>query len=169
MTHTKKLVITALCIAIGIVLPTMLHGIPNAGSIFLPLHFTVLICGLTCGAVYGGISGVLTTLLSHMMTGMPPAFILPSMICELATYGIIAGFMYDFIKVRNKNTKIVVSLVSAMLLGRIVYGLLNAILFQVGTYNLNIWMTSMFITALPGIIVQLLLIPFVVRAIEKIK
>ena len=46
---TKKLVSCALCIAIGVLLPMAFHVIPNAGSIFLPMHIPVLICGLFCG------------------------------------------------------------------------------------------------------------------------
>ena len=80
MKNTKKMVITALCMAIGIILPITLHAIPNAGSILLPMHIPVLLCGLICGPVYGVICGVMTPFLSSLLTGMPPAAYLPSMI-----------------------------------------------------------------------------------------
>ena len=61
---TKKLVSCALCIAIGVLLPMAFHVIPNAGSIFLPMHIPVLICGLFCGAPYGLACGMITPFLS---------------------------------------------------------------------------------------------------------
>jgi len=74
MKNTKifRLIITSLCIAIGVVLPVAFHSIPNAGSIFLPMHIPVLLCGLICGPFYGLACGILAPLLSCLLTGMPP-------------------------------------------------------------------------------------------------
>ncbi|HBN82057.1 MAG TPA: ECF transporter S component, partial [Ruminococcaceae bacterium] len=82
--QTKKLTAAGMCIALGIVLPIAFHAIPNAGSILLPMHIPVLLCGLLCGWPYGLACGVLSPLLSSLLTGMPPAAYLPSMVCELA-------------------------------------------------------------------------------------
>ena len=87
--HVKNLVTAAMCVALGIILPMAFHTIQNAGSIFLPMHIPVLICGLACGWQYGLLCGVLTPLLSSLLTGMPPAAILPAMLCELAVYGLL--------------------------------------------------------------------------------
>ncbi len=76
-TNARQLVMAALCAALGVVLPVALHSIPNAGSILLPMHIPVLLCGLVCGPVYGLGCGVLTPLLSSLITGMPPAAVLP--------------------------------------------------------------------------------------------
>ena len=89
--QVKKLVMAAMCVALGIVLPMAFHTIQNAGSIFLPMHIPVLICGLLCGWQYGLICGILAPVLSSLFTGMPPAAILPAMLCELAVYGLITG------------------------------------------------------------------------------
>ena len=94
-TNARQLVMAALCAALGVVLPVALHSIPNAGSILLPMHIPVLLCGLVCGPVYGLGCGVLTPLLSSLITGMPPAAVLPSMLCELAAYGLAAGLLRD--------------------------------------------------------------------------
>ena len=88
---TKKLVSCALCIALGVLLPIAFHVIPNAGSVFLPMHIPVLICGLFCGAPYGLACGIITPFISSVMTGMPPAMMLPKMIIELGVYGLVAG------------------------------------------------------------------------------
>lgn len=59
---TKKLVSGALCIAIGVLLPMAFHVIPNGGSVFLPMHIPVLICGLFCGAPYGLACGIISAI-----------------------------------------------------------------------------------------------------------
>ena len=99
--QVKKLVMAAMCVALGIVLPMAFHTIQNAGSIFLPMHIPVLICGLLCGWQYGLICGILAPVLSSLFTGMPPAAILPAMLCELAVY----GFDYGDLCVRHSYRK----------------------------------------------------------------
>lgn len=58
MSHIKKEVITAVCIALCVVLPMTFHTIPNAGKIFCPMHIPVLLCGLICGWPYGLLCGI---------------------------------------------------------------------------------------------------------------
>ena len=43
---TRRLVMAALCVALGVVLPMAFHSVPRGGSIFLPMHIPVLLCGL---------------------------------------------------------------------------------------------------------------------------
>ena len=89
----KKTVITALCVALCIVLPMAFHTVKNAGSIFLPMHIPVLLCGLICGWQYGLVCGLLGPALSTLLTQMPPMVILPAMTAELAVYGAVTGLM----------------------------------------------------------------------------
>ena len=169
MKRTKKMVITALFVALGIVLPMVFHSIPNAGGIFLPMHIPVLLCGIICGFPYGLACGILTPLLSSLLTGMPPAAILPSMLCELAVYGAVSALLMRYLRVKNLYAKIYIVLIGAMLSGRIVYGILNALIFKTGSYTLQMWLTSAFVTALPGIVIQIVLIPAIVFALKKAK
>ena len=169
MKHTKKLVITALCIALGVVLPFAFHSIPNAGSVMLPMHIPVLLSGLLCGPLYGLAAGLLTPLLSSFITGMPPVAYLPSMLCELAVYGLVAGLLIHFIKTKSSIANIYIALIGAMMCGRLVYGLLNAVIFRAGEYSMVVWLTSAFVTSLPGIIIQLVVIPLIVIALRKAK
>ncbi|MFV0351458.1 MAG: ECF transporter S component [Oscillospiraceae bacterium] len=169
MKHTKKLVITALCIALGVVLPFAFHSIPNAGSVMLPMHIPVLLSGLLCGPLYGLAAGLLTPLLSSLITGMPPVAYLPSMLCELAVYGLVAGLLIHFIKTKSSIANIYTALIGAMMCGRLVYGLLNAVIFRAGEYSMVVWLTSAFVTSLPGIIIQLVVIPLIVIALRKAK
>ncbi len=165
--QTKQLVIGALCVALGVVLPQAFHMIPNAGSVFLPMHIPVLICGLVCGWQYGLLAGLLTPALSSMLTGMPPAAILPGMVCELGTYGLVTGLLIRCVPGRNRIVRLYGSLVCAMIAGRVVSGVLNALIFRAGEYGMQMWLTASFVTALPGIVIQLLLIPGLIVALEK--
>ena len=160
---------TALCAALCVVLPMAFHAIPNAGSVILPMHLPVLLCGLACGPVLGVVCGILGPVLSSMITGMPPMAILPSMICELAVYGLVAGILVRLVKTGKPVLNLYISLVGAMLAGRIVYGLLNAVLFKAGAYSLPVWLTSAFVTGLPGIAMQLILVPALILVLQKAK
>ena len=169
MTNTKRLILAGLCVALGIVLPVAFHSVANAGSIFLPMHIPVLLCGLICGWPYGLACGVLAPLLSSLITGMPPMAFLPSMLCELAVYGFVSGLLMRYVKTGKLLADLYISLVGAMLLGRLVLGLLNAVLFRAGEYSVALWTTSAFVTALPGIVIQLAVIPVLVFALKKSK
>ncbi len=166
-THVKQMVLTALFIAIGVVLPQAFHMIPNAGSVILPMHIPVLLAGLVCGPVFGLACGVLTPALSSMITGMPPMAVLPGMLCELAIYGLTAGIMAKIIKTGKPVVDIYVALITSMLAGRIVAGLVNGLIFRAGEYSMSMWLTASFVTALPGIVIQLVAIPIIIMALKK--
>ncbi len=165
----KKMVFAAMFVALGVILPILLHGVPQAGMVLLPMHIPVLLCGLICGPVFGLLCGILTPAASSLFTGMPPAAILPSMICELAVYGLIAGLLIRFIQTKSQFVNILLALVGAMLIGRVIYGAVNALIFQFGTYTLQAWLTASFVTALPGILIQIVLIPAIVFALQRSK
>ena len=166
---TRDYVLTAMLIAIGVILPQAFHAIPNAGSIFLPMHIPVLIAGFAVGPVLGLIAGFLTPLLSSLIFSMPPAAYLPSMLFELSIYGFMSGLLMKTVRTENKLVKIYVVLIGAMLCGRIGYGLLNALVLRAGKYSMAAWTAAAFVTAAPGIVIQLVLIPAVVLALDKAK
>lgn len=165
--QTKRLTIASMCIALGVILPFAIHAIPNSGGVFLPMHIPVLLCGLICGWPYGLACGLLVPFLSSIITGMPPAAYLSSMICELAAYGLISGLLLRYIHSGKRLTDIYLSLVGAMLGGRILYGILNALIFSAGKYSFSIFLAGAFVTALPGIIIQLVLIPTIIMLLGK--
>lgn len=164
---TRRLVMAALCVALGVVLPQAVHAIPNAGNVLLPMHLPVLLCGLCCGWPYGLLPGVLTPILSHLITGMPPAAFLPAMICELAAYGFISGLAARWIHTGRRPVDLYLQLLCAMLLGRVVYGGVNALIFRAGAYSMELFLTAAFVTALPGILLQLAILPTLVLLLEK--
>ena len=45
----KNLTLAAMFLAAGLVLPFVTGQIPQIGSMLLPMHLPVLLCGLVCG------------------------------------------------------------------------------------------------------------------------
>ena len=165
MKRTNKITIAAMLLAIGIILPTIFHATGISGKIFLPMHIPVLIAGLILGGKFGLLIGALLPILNHFVTGMPAIPFLYTMIFELAVYGLVTGFLYKKIKM-----KLLPSLISGMLLGRVA----SAIGFFLLTYittgkigSFKMFLNGAFIVALPGIIIQLILIPIIVKQYEK--
>ena len=169
MSVVKRAIITAICIALCVVLPQAFHAIPRAGMIYLPMHIPVLLCGLICGWPFGLLCGLAGPVLSSVITGMPPAATLPSMMIECAIYGCIAGLLMAIVKTKKTYLDLYISLIGAMLCGRIIAGILQALIFSAGKYSISAWATSYFVTALPGIIIQIVLLPSIVFALMKAK
>ena len=163
----QKLVLAALCLALCMVLPFLTGQIPEIGSKLCPMHIPVLLCGLITGPVTGFICGLTGPLISSLLTGMPASAMLPSMMAELAVYGLVTGLMCTFVKFTKPSVTVYVALVTALLAGRVVGGLLKALIFSAGSYSLSVWFTSYFVTCLPGIIIQLIFVPAVMIALEK--
>ena len=167
MSPVKRSILTAVCIALCVVLPQAFHAIPNAGAVYLPMHIPVLLCGLLTGWPYGLLCGLAGPLLSSLITGMPPAAILPSMMVECAVYGFISGLLMQRIRSGKLSLDLYISLLSAMLSGRILSGAVKALLFARGSITLASWAAGSFVTGLPGIVIQLLLLPAIVLALSK--
>ena len=167
MSILNKSVITAMCIAICVVLPMAVHFIPNAGVLLSPMHLPVLLCGLVCGWPFGLACGIIGPLLSSLITGMPAMAILPAMMVELAVYGFLSGLLMRLINTEKLLLNIYISLGASMLAGRIVAGLARAFIFAAGSYSFKMWATAYFVSSLPGILLQLILIPIIYMTLKK--
>ncbi len=167
--YVKKAIITAACIALCVVLPMAFHAIPNAGSIISPMHIPVLLCGLICGWAFGLLCGLAGPLVASLITGMPPMAYLPPMMVELAVYGLLTGILMQWIRTGKIYADLYISLIAAMLVGRVVAGAAKALIFAGGNFTMAMWISSYFVTAWPGIVIQLALIPSIVFALEKAK
>ncbi|CUP24452.1 ECF transporter S component [Clostridium disporicum] len=162
--RTKELVWASLFLAIGVIIPYIFHATSLPGQVFLPMHIPVLLCGVILGKKYGVIVGILLPFINSALLGMPPLYPTAiSMAFELATYGFITGLLY-----KDKKCNIFVSLIGAMLVGRIVSGIVNYVLLTVGGsgFVFAAFITSTFVKAVPGIIIQLILIPAILKALE---
>ena len=168
LTPVKKLVFTAACVALCLVLPMAFHSIPNAGTIFLPMHIPVLLCGLICGWPYGGVCGLIGPLISSLVTGMPPVAMLPSMVVECCAYGFVTGMLMRHLHAKHAVADMYIRRVSAMVVGRAAAGFAKAWIFTPGISPFA-WVTTSLVAGIPGIVIQLILMPMVVFALTKAK
>lgn len=166
LSSIKRLTLTALCIALCVVVPMAFHVIPNAGAVMLPMHIPVLLCGLVCGWQYGLLCGILGPLVSSVMTGMPPAAMLPGMMVECGMYGCVGGLLMERIRTGSLYADLYICLPAAMLAGRVISGVVKALILTPGL-SFTAWATASFVTALPGISIQLILLPTLIVALTR--
>ncbi len=167
MSQVKRAMITAVCIALCVVLPMAFHSIQNAGAIFCPMHIPVLLCGLLVGWPYGLLCGLAGPLLSSLLTGMPAMGYLPCMMVELGAYGLLCGLFMKFVRTGKIYADLYISLVGGLLIGRVIAGLFRALIFSPGSYSLAAWATGYFVTCLPGLVIQLVWFEYRICADES--
>lgn len=161
MSYNLKIVTTAVCIALGVLLPMLFHMVGALGSVFLPMHIPVLIAGLFLGVQSGLVAGAVTPMLSTLLTGMPPAMpTLPIMMAELAAYGVISGYLYH-----RRRLSLLSSLVGAMLTGRLVAAATVFVLAQLVQIKFTplVYLSGAVVTGLPGMAIQLVIVPLLVK------
>ena len=170
MKKTKlfKLILSALFLSIALVLPLLTGQIKEIGNALCPMHFPVILCGFFCGPFYAGIVGFIAPLLRFLIFGMPQ--IMPSAIAmcfELASYGILTGILYRIFP--DRKIYIYITLLAAMLSGRIIWGAVTALLLGISgsSYSLAAFLAGSVLNAVPGIILQIILIPLIVMAVNK--
>lgn len=167
--NTKKLAYAALFLALCLVLPMLAGQIPQIGSMLLPMHIPVLLCGLVCGWQYGAVVGFVAPLLRSVLFGMPPMYpVAIAMAFELLTYGLVIGLVYR--RMAQKGAAgVYAALVTAMVAGRLVWGVAEVVLLGLGgkAFTVQAFLAGALLNAVPGIIVQLVLIPAVMAALQK--
>ena len=165
--YIRNMVLTALFIAVGLVLPSFFHFI-GAGAVFLPLHLPVLLCGLVCGWQWGLLCGATLPLLSSMVTGMPPLPVACAMTFELAAYGFLTGLLLPRCSARRAG--LYLALVLSMLGGRLVSGAAQLVLFGLADkpFVWQVFLGGAFVTGLPGILLQLVIVPPLTLAINRL-
>ena len=178
--QTYKIVLTGLFIAMGYLFPFIIGNNMQLGSIFLPMHIPILLCGFLVGGVWGGVAGASVPILRSVLFGSPPMYPMAiSMSVELAVYGFVAGMLYYILVKRKKANKYdlphliytYVALIGAMLVGRIAFGgtmyLLTVISETRPTFTFTAFISGAFTTPWLGIFIQLMLIPPIVVAFER--
>ena len=167
----KNMVLTAMFLALGLVLPFLTGQIPQFGSMLLPMHIPVFLCGLICswkhGLVIGFVLPLMRSAIFHMPVMYPTAV---AMAFELATYGLVVGYVYG--KSKYKCIKALYkSMIPAMIIGRVVWGVAQVILLGVGgnSFTMSAFISGAFLNAIPGIILQWVLIPVIMVALGRAK
>ena len=167
---TLKIAYSAVCIALAMVLPFLTGQIPKVGNALSLIHIPVFLCGFLCGWPYGIVVGFISPILRFFAFGMPP--LMPkgiAMAFELATYGFVSGILYK--KLPKNTVNIYIALIIAMIAGKIVWGTARFTLAGIsGTeFPFSAFIAGGVTTALPGIILHLIIIPFIVLALKKAK
>lgn len=164
----RHIALTGLFVALGLVLPMAFHAVGFGGPVFLPMHIPVLLAGLLLGPVSGLAVGLLAPTVSHLLTGMPPLSppVLPLMIVELAAYGSVSGGL-----ARRFQGRVLLPLAGALVAGRIALGLTAAVGY--GFFGLEAppltYVAGAVITGLPGLALQVVLVPLLVRALARLQ
>lgn len=168
MSKIRKITYSAFFICLGLVLPLLTGQIKEFGMMLTPMHFPVLICGIVCGEMAGLMVGIVTPLLRSVLFQMPILF--PSafaMAFELGAYGWLFAYLYK--KLKRYPFALYISLISAMLGGRILWGLIMALIMNIqgNAYTVSMFLNGAILNSLPGILLQLLLIPMIVKSLRK--
>ena len=166
--NTKKMTLAAMFLALGQVLPFITGQIPQIGKMLSPMHIPILLCGFFCGWQYAAVVGFICPILRSFLFGMPALY--PNavgMAFELMTYGFLSGLLSEKLG-KDKLWKIYAALIGAMIGGRIVWGLAQVVLLGISgsAFSWSAFVAGAFLNAIPGIILQLILIPVLVRVIR---
>lgn len=168
MSSVKKACITSFCIALCYVLPLTFHAL-GLGAAFSPLHLPVLLCGALCGWSYGAFCGVAGPVISSVLGGMPAAAQLPYMVPELVTYGLVTGLLCRFVRTGRAAADLYLSLLPAMVLGRVVGGGAQALFYlSAGRgYSLALWAGAYLLGTAPGAALHILTVPALTLALTR--
>lgn len=170
---SQNMIISALMLAFCYILPNFTGNIPYVGSMLLPMHLPVFLCGFLAGPFWAATVGFVAPVSRSILMTMPPMSVAIPMGFEMAVYGAASGLFFQFLAKKNVNlmARIYISLVSAMVLGRVVYGTIKAVM-TMGTaepYTLSAFIAGTVTSGIPGIMLQLVLVPAVVLAVQKAK
>lgn len=167
--HVKNMVLAAMFLAVGVVLPFFTGQIKEIGNMLLPMHIPVLLCGLICGWQYGLAVGFILPLMRSFLFSMPIMY--PDAIAmafEMATYGLVVGYLYSHAKWQCVKM-LYRCMLAAMLAGRAVWGIVQMVLLGVRGFTLGAFVAGALMNAIPGIILQLIIIPVIMVALNRAK
>ncbi len=164
-----SLVLSAMFLCIALLLPFLTGQIPQIGKMLLPMHIPVILCGMICGWQYGLTVGFIAPILRGIIFANPVLF--PTgiiMSFELAAYGISAGLICCLLKC-NSISKVYISLIASMLAGRVIKCIVQFFVlgFTDEGFVFTAYIAGAFTNAIPGIILQILLIPLVMITLQK--
>ena len=166
--NLRQLILAAMFLTLALALPFLTGQIPQVGSALCPMHIPVLLCGFFCGPWYALAVGLVAPLLRFALFGMPPLMPTGIAMCfELDTYGFVSGLLYKLLP--GKKVFTYVTLIAAMLAGRIIWGIARVILAGLAQseFAWTAFLSGAFVNAVPGIILHILLIPVLVIALKR--
>ncbi len=165
--NIRKLTYSAVCLALCLVLPFLTGQIPRIGQALSPMHIPVFLCGFLCGWPYAALTGFIAPLLRNLLFQMPPMPGALAMAFELAAYGFLTGILYRVFP--RKLIYIYITLLSAMIGGRLVWGAARFVLAGLSgsAFPFSAFLAGAVTNAIPGIILHIILIPAIVAALDR--
>lgn len=168
---TKQIILSGLFIALGIILPFFTGQIGAIGAKLLPMHFPVIIAGFVLGPTSGLMVGLITPLIRSILLTMPTMF--PTAIAmafELGAYGLCVGLIYKIFK-SHSIIHTYMTLIISMIVGRLVWGVISVILYSMTqtSFGFEMFIAGAFLNAIPGIILQLIIIPILITVLKQNK
>ncbi len=150
--NIKKLTFSGISLALCILLPFLTGNDIALGNALCLMHIPVLLCGFSCGGAWGAAVGFTAPILRSI---------------ELCVYGLVVGLLYR--RLPKKPVYIYISLICAMLSGRIVWGAVKYIIMGFGSdaFSLSIFANAVFVKSVLGIVLQIVLIPPLVLALKR--
>ena len=169
-TKVNRIVQAGLFLALALVLPFLTGQIPEIGAMLCPMHIPALLCGFFCGWPWGLAVGAVAPVLRSVLFGMPPMFpAAVSMSFELAAYGAVSGLLYE--KLPRRKSSVYIALIAAMVVGRLLWGTARFVFsgLDASAFGLSAFWAGAVTSAIPGIVLQLVLVPVLVMALERHK
>lgn len=169
MSKTKRLTLTAMFLALGFILPLFTGQIPQIGSMLLPMHIPVFLCALICGYQYGVPMAFILPLIRSVLFARPNMY--PEAISiafEMAVYAFVSDFLYKHLKQKNLIS-LYASILIAMVAGRAVRAVIQLSLLRIKDipYSFGMFFSGVVVTGIPGIVLQLIIVPIIINLIEK--
>lgn len=168
MSSVKKACICSICTALCYVLPLAFHAF-GIGGVFSPMHIPVLLCGLICGWPYGLFCGLAGPVISSLLSGMPSTMQLLYMVPELCAYGLVSGLLLHWVRTKHLYADLYLAMIPAMVIGRVVGGAVRALVYLTTprSYSIALWASAYFVETLPGVVLQLILLPALILVLTK--
>ncbi|MBE6672442.1 MAG: ECF transporter S component [Ruminococcaceae bacterium] len=166
-TSLLKLAFSGMCLALCLLLPFLTGNSRELGNVLCLMHIPVLLVGILCGWQYGMAVGAVAPLMRSALFSMPPfpTVALP-MAAELAVYGLMTGVLCRLLP--KKTVWLYPNLVLSLTAGRIVSLLVKYAMYEMGKTQFSLTSAAKltFVTTIPGVVLQLLLVPTLVLALR---
>lgn len=114
--ESRTYLFAALFIVGNIALPQLCHLVPNGGLTLLPIYFFTLIGAYKYGWQVGVLTAILSPVVNHLLFGMPPSAVLPSILIKSTLLALAAAY------VAHRYQKVSIPLLIAVVLSYQVIG-----------------------------------------------
>lgn len=166
--RVRNMIMAALMLALSWLMPFLAALNPAIAKAISPMHIPIFLCGFLCELPWAPIVGFLAPLLRSLTSGIPALY--PNAVAmafELSVYGFVTTLLSR--RLPGKGGYVYVSLIGAMLAGRLVWGAVSCVLYGLSgsSFTMEMFIAGAFTNALPGIVFHIAVIPPIILALRK--